>query len=434
MKPEILRELVSRHTACEELSTAEKQALLSELQKSRRRETILADEAVDTLIRATFHIKATSEKFILETIARNEGANMVKPNDSSTPNRSPGRLPRVNGTFWFILASLAAGILICVTYWQVTTHRNDENWKDPGQFGQKKPEITKENPDETKHSSEKQKKQPQPDRNQENPVPDKSLEEKSRPVPKTNPPVLDNRFARLLKSENAVWETPIRDGDRLANGTLKLSKGTAELQFDRGTLAKMTGPMEMDLRNGNEVFLRRGLLAAQVPTEAVGFTVRTPVSRVVDRGSEFEIKVGETGETEAVVRQGKVDLTPQREGERAAKTLNLASGELERANVSLPDVNGKLLPLSTKAIGNMGRFTGLVSVDGKTGVFQNPESFQKFENAVIGQLRKSQEMFQRSWSVNVQVSGRGAMAYAVIVINGERYQIEVYGDDDPPNR
>ncbi|MEZ6143720.1 MAG: hypothetical protein R3B84_24410 [Zavarzinella sp.] len=412
MKSDILRELASQMTAGESLSSADEVALLEQLHHPSKREAILADEAVDTLLRAAVHISATSDDFLAATLARAEAILAEQLVFPVTPNHraSSVRTPRLRR--WLIRATCAAAVLLAVVLWGSPPRGNDGKPKSP-------PEITQHN------------------LNQPIEKPTLPLQPKVKPPvgPVVKPPAVpDNRFVRLVKSENAVWETPIRDGDRMERGTLKLTQGTAELVFDKGTVAKMTGPVELDLRNGNEVYLRKGSLSAQVPAGAVGFTVRTPLSRVVDRGSEFDVRVGKRGETDAVVRRGRVAFTPQREGERASKTLELIAGELERANVSLPDVSEKLLPLSTKATGTKGQFMGLVSVDGKTGVFSTNESFQKFESAVHRQLRQSSEQFNRTWSLNVQVFGRGSMAMAMIVINGERYQIEVYGDDGDSKR
>ena len=59
-------------------------------------------------------------------------------------------------------------------------------------------------------------------------------------IPQPEPP---GAFATLAKcSARAEWETPHVEGDRLAAGELKLTAGTAELHFDKGTVAGLTGP------------------------------------------------------------------------------------------------------------------------------------------------------------------------------------------------
>lgn len=395
MNPDALRELVSRLTAGEELPAADEAALLGQLQRPGKRDPILADEAVDTLLRAAVHIPATSAEFVAAVVARAEEASaalFVFPTDTARKSRPARKSPRGR---WLIPAACAAAVLIGLTVWQFA-------FRAPGGKGTDPAPVVKNAPVE------------------------KSV--------KPPPPIPERRLARLTKSEDAVWRTPVRAGEWLPPGTLHLIKGSADLEFDKGTVARVTGPTELDLCTGDEMFLRRGALAARVPPEAVGFTVRTPVGRVVDRGADFDIEVGEHGVTETVVHRGRLALTPQRDGERSAKTLELAAGGLDRASVSLPDFASPLLPLSTKARGGKGQFIGLVSVNGQTGVFQTPEAFQKFETTVLQQLRESPDQFRKQWSLNVQVSGRGSMAFAWVVINGERHQIEVYGDDADPRR
>jgi hypothetical protein len=433
MNSDILRELASQMTAGEELSPAEAVALLEQLHHPSKREAILADEAIDTLLRAAVHIAATSDDFLAATLARAEAIRAEQLVFPVTPNHRVNSVRSPRRWRWLILATCAAAVLLAVALWQSPPRGNNGTQKGPSEIAQHKPKQPIDKPTLPAQPKAEQTVEPNV-----KPVAESKLKPVVKPPvePSVKPsvPVPDNRFVRLGKSEDAVWETPIQAGDRVERGTLKLTRGKAELVFDKGTIAKVTGPAELDLRNDNELYLREGSLSAQVPVGAAGFTVRTPVSRVVDRGSEFDVRVGKQGETETVVRRGRVAFTPQREGERASKTLDLIAGELERANVSLPNISGKLLPLSTKATGAKGRFLGLVSVDGKTGVFNTNQAFQKFERAVHQQLRQSTEQFNRTWSLNVQATGRGSMAMAMIVINGERYQIEVYGDDGDSNR
>ena len=68
----------------------------------------------------------------------------------------------------------------------------------------------------------------------------------------------------------------------------------------------------LELRSADEVFLRQGSLTARVPPPAVGFFVTTPLARVVDLGTEFDVVVDELGATQTLVRRGRVSLTPQR--------------------------------------------------------------------------------------------------------------------------
>ncbi|MEZ6118923.1 MAG: FecR domain-containing protein [Pirellulaceae bacterium] len=98
---------------------------------------------------------------------------------------------------------------------------------------------------------------------------------------------------------------------------MRLTRGVAEVRFDKGTSARLTAPAEVELVSGDEVSLGFGKLTARVPAKATGFTVTTPVGRVVDVGTEFDVSVNESGTTEARVLDGKVLVLPQRKGELA---------------------------------------------------------------------------------------------------------------------
>ena len=139
---------------------------------------------------------------------------------------------------------------------------------------------------------------------------------------------------------------------------MKLTAGTAELHFDKGSVARLTGPAVLELRSGDEVFLKRGSLTARVPPPAVGFLVATPLSRIVDLGTEFDVAVEDSGATQTLVRQGRVSLRPQRGEEELGTPIELAVGALDRATVSVPDIAASVLPVTTVARGSAGPVPG----------------------------------------------------------------------------
>ena len=112
-----------------------------------------------------------------------------------------------------------------------------------------------------------------------------------------NPPQLSDRaFATLTQNADASWDTPRAEGDRLTAGVLRLAQGGAEIHFDKGTVVFLTGPAVLELCSADEVSLQHGSLNARVPAPAVGFSVATPLSRVVDLGTEFDVVVAGFGD------------------------------------------------------------------------------------------------------------------------------------------
>ena len=215
-------------------------------------------------------------------------------------------------------------------------------------------------------------------------------------------------FASLANVEEAVWATPRAEGDRLAADTLRLERGVVDVRFDKGTVARLTGPAVLQLRNSDEVVLDEGSLSVKVPKQAVGFSVLTPVGRVLDLGTEFDVSVDDAGKTETVVRRGKVLFKPQRNGELPGKPIELSSEGLDRAVSSVPDVAAPVLPVSITASGRRGRFVGVISANGKTLEFKSLQAFREHQSRVIKQLREAPGDFDRRWSNIVKTQAKAS--------------------------
>ena len=117
--------------------------------------------------------------------------------------------------------------------------------------------------------------------------------------------------ATLRDSSVAVWrdeEQPINVGDRFSPGELRLGNGNAEFVLDSGVRLLLEGPAHIDIANPDEAFLHSGKVAVQVPEAAIGFTLLTPTSKLIDQGTEFGVVAEESGATEVHVFRGQVDL------------------------------------------------------------------------------------------------------------------------------
>jgi len=134
----------------------------------------------------------------------------------------------------------------------------------------------------------------------------------------------------------------------LRRGRVVFDKGLLALRFANGTQLLIEGPADFYLRSPNLVRLNAGSAVAHVPKAAVGFTIEGPTGRVVDRGTEFGVRVGD-GAMEVHVLKGLVEagrgsaLQPLRERE----ALQISSG----ATKLIPaDANGfrTTVPPTTK--------------------------------------------------------------------------------------
>lgn len=111
--------------------------------------------------------------------------------------------------------------------------------------------------------------------------------------------------ATLTDSAEATWETPPADA-RLRPGWMRLEQGFALITFKRGAEVIVQAPCEFELRSSNAMFLEDGRMTARVPQRAIGFTVTTPTSRVVDFGTEFGVLTGAGRGDEVHVFDGNV--------------------------------------------------------------------------------------------------------------------------------
>ncbi|HZY85457.1 MAG TPA: LamG-like jellyroll fold domain-containing protein [Gemmataceae bacterium] len=147
------------------------------------------------------------------------------------------------------------------------------------------------------------------------------------PEPAAEP--TDTSVAVLLQASEAVWDEPefgARPGAPLPPGTLRLKSGLAHIEFYSGATVILEGPAELELISPTEAFCVRGKLRATVPPQAQGFTVRSPRLDLVDRGTEFGLRVDGGGRTEVHVFQGKVELYDANTGLAPASRRELTTG------------------------------------------------------------------------------------------------------------
>ncbi len=149
--------------------------------------------------------------------------------------------------------------------------------------------------------------------------------------------------AVLVGAEGCLWQVggdtvELRRGLELhAADSLKLLAGTAHLQFADGAVVLLEGPAQFTIEEAGRGKLDRGKLVAHVPPQAIGFTVATPNSAVVDLGTEFGVEVAENGATEVHVLRGMVEFA-SRDGLSESGSLptptRLSAGEAARVDVA----------------------------------------------------------------------------------------------------
>lgn len=119
--------------------------------------------------------------------------------------------------------------------------------------------------------------------------------------------------AMLTQSANCQWDVSrasIAEGALIYEGDdLSLVRGRAFVTFVNGARMAIDGPTSVRFQSQSAVSLGTGVVAAKVPTQAIGFTVNTKRSRIVDVGTEFLVRAQPDGALELQVFDGMVELT-----------------------------------------------------------------------------------------------------------------------------
>lgn len=124
-------------------------------------------------------------------------------------------------------------------------------------------------------------------------------------------------FGELLPPVNSVL-SPKRD--------YVLMSGMVEVAFPAGASAIIEGPSVFRILSDKSLALDVGRCSVHAPDGAEGFRVETPVTRVVDRGTRFTVRVAETSETEVQVIEGAADVYD------ASRIANPSNDEIRLTN------------------------------------------------------------------------------------------------------
>lgn len=212
---------------------------------------------------------------------------------------------------------------------------------------------------------------------------------------------MPGQFVTLTMIEDPVWERKSLVGDRLGDEIIRLFAGSVELTFDQGAVVAVDGPVEFRPRATGQLELRRGRLLASVPQKAIGFTVSTPTSKIVDLGTEFEVAVNDTGESDVQVLKGEVEVAPVLEEGDEFPKWRLLPSQFDRASFyARPRMQGAT-PISASLRGPREQFQGFVSINGQTAEFSSPEAFENVRRRAESELARSQENALRQWKAFV---------------------------------
>lgn len=116
--------------------------------------------------------------------------------------------------------------------------------------------------------------------------------------------------AMLTRAIDARWEQgnrPLRAGNPLKPGWIRLRSGLAQVVFYSGARVVIEGPATLRLVSPHEAACSSGRLLVEVPEPARGFRIKTDHLSVIDLGTSFGIDAS-PNRTEVHVFQGSVEL------------------------------------------------------------------------------------------------------------------------------
>lgn len=114
--------------------------------------------------------------------------------------------------------------------------------------------------------------------------------------------------AVIIRVSEAV-ESNLRVGMRLKSGLLNLTQGEVQLEFVGGAILALSGPAELKIQSKKAATLVSGVASVRVPSRARGFVLNAPDTAIVDLGTEFGVRIDESGTSEVEVTSGEVHLS-----------------------------------------------------------------------------------------------------------------------------
>ncbi len=108
-------------------------------------------------------------------------------------------------------------------------------------------------------------------------------------------------------------------GNSVIPSEFKISQGFIALEFYQGALLKISGPAHLDILSDKHIRLHKGKVMTDVPEVAIGFTIDTPQSSIVDLGTAIGVEVDREGLSQVHVFDGLVEARSSQGKNRKVK-------------------------------------------------------------------------------------------------------------------
>jgi hypothetical protein len=147
--------------------------------------------------------------------------------------------------------------------------------------------------------------------------------------------------ATLHDSLNAKWADAagtLVKGARVATGSQSfvLQEGCVELLFDNQAKIIVEAPAKFRVLAEDRIGLTYGKVYAAIPKNAIGFSVYTPIAKIVDMGTEFGVEADLKGSTQLHVFKGRTVLLVGREDQTI--NVEVCAGQARKASQDMRNV------------------------------------------------------------------------------------------------
>lgn len=143
-------------------------------------------------------------------------------------------------------------------------------------------------------------------------------------------------IASISESLDAAWRDRGRSaaaGTPLLAGGYSLLRGVVKVEYDSGVELLIEGPAEFELLTPDRAKLNVGRVVANVPPQAIGFTLLSNAASFVDLGTEFGVEVQADGQASISVLDGEVALVRGKEIDAGrSQTLQVGAARLVSAD------------------------------------------------------------------------------------------------------
>ncbi len=201
-----------------------------------------------------------------------------------------------------------------------------------------------------------------------------------------------------------VWRTGGPIENRLPPGRHELARGFGQVPAHDQLALELFGPAVIEVDATGDVELQRGQVRLNGAAAAPGrrTTIRTPLTVVSDLDGMADLRVAEEGETDIVIREGKLTVKDRRAATPAAPPIQLTAGEFDRLHLATPPERLSTPVVFSEVSGPGGRFLGRIDVNGEPLEFGSPAIFRRMREQSMRQLAQSPQEFLAAWSAFAQ--------------------------------